>query len=562
MATRDTKAPRNRVSDSDPAQTDAEMYFQIEALKRAALAARTDSEAATLTGRIIALTNRYKARFGIDVPTSPIGQALELDRGYRVRPHLKYLSDRLFNAVVDVENGINRQIVTSMPPRSGKSYLTSQYMPIWLLRRHPDWSIVMTSFDGGLTTGWARSVRRIIEERPDLGIVLKDDAGAGGRWETVEGGGMYTVGIGGALTGRGAKVLLIDDPIGDFASAHSLRHRDALWNWWLSVAQTRLEPPYLVCTTMTRWHSDDFVGRLLSEDFEGDPEEWEKIVFPAIAEGEDILGRSEGDPLLSPIVDESREESLERWGKTRANVGEYTWAGMYLQRPAPAKGAIFDSGWWRFWTCDPNRATEDGRVRYLNPDTDLTGADWLDSWDLNFDRDGDYVVGQRWAKHKANRFLLAQTRGRWAFTKTLQMMRAWSERTSPWGTHVNRRLVEKKANGAAAIDVLREEIAGLKPISPTASKEIRARAVTPEIESGNVYLPHPQDPGNEWVLDLLSELRNFPHDVNDDQVDSLTQALNYMRGAGGGGITKPTGPNAWHRPTSLTGAAQSSLRRR
>jgi len=131
--------------------------------------------------------------------------------------------------------------------------------------------------------------------------------------------------------------------------------------------------------------------------------------------------------------------------------------------------------------------------------------------------------------------------------------------------------VEDKANGAAIIDTLKNEIAGLKPITPVTSKEARARAITPEVESGNVLLPHPGDPGNEWVSDLLSELRNFPHDSSDDQVDALTQALTRLRGGGKGKITVPgqnnvLGPaGGWSQALanrSITRAAYTDLNRR
>jgi predicted phage terminase large subunit-like protein len=392
---------------------------------------------------------------------------------------------------------------------------------------------------------------------------------------------MYSVGVGGPLTGRGARVLVIDDPVSDFVAAHSPRIRQNLWDWWLSVAQTRLEPPYLVMVTMTRWHEDDFVGRLFNEEYEGDPKDWERIVIPALAEKDDILGRAVDEPLLSPIIDEDLDAATRRWEQTKINVGSYTWFGMYQQRPAPPKGAIFDAGWWKFWTWDPEKVQSDGRVVLLDPGT-ITGGEWLDSWDLNFDSEGDYVVGQRWVKVAANRFLLDQVRGRWAFTETLRKMQRWAGidpsgqndplefdpydiNQNPWGQNVHLRLIEKKANGAAAINVLKDKISGLKPINPTMNKEVRARSVTPEVESGNVYLPHPSDPGNEWVTDLLSELRNFPHDANDDQVDALSQALMYFRPSGKGQITNPASQRQaqrFQRPRSLTEAARSDLSRR
>jgi predicted phage terminase large subunit-like protein len=153
------------------------------------------------------------------------------------------------------------------------------------------------------------------------------------------------------------------------------------------------------------------------------------------------------------------------------------------------------------------------------------------------------VVGQRWVRYQANRYLVSQKRGRWSFTKTIAEMLLWAQTDNPsvslCGHLVHQRLIEEKANGAAIIDVLKEKIAGLKPVNPTISKEARARAVTPECESGNGFLPHPGDPGNEWVTDFLSELRDFPHGAADDQVDGLSQGLTGLRDPGRGLVTVP-----------------------
>jgi predicted phage terminase large subunit-like protein len=464
-----------------------------------------------------------------------------------------------------------------MPPRAGKSTLLSLYSPLWLLRRHPEWKLVTASHDGSLTGGWARQTRRLIESKPDLGIAIAKDGGAGTIWSTVEGGGLFATSTRGALTGRGARVLIIDDPVKDFVEAHSLLMRQNLWDWWLSVALTRLEPPYLVIVVMTRWHEDDFIGRLLSNDTEGDPKQWERISLPAIADKQDDpLDRLEGEPLFSPLIDETTAQALDRWAEVKRTVGTYTFSAMYQQRPAPAKGAIFDSGWWRFWTTNQSRETDDGRVTYLDPSA-IIGGQWCDSWDMAFKgvSDSDWVVGQRWVRLRGNRYLVAQVRGRWSFTQTISAMKRWaatnSPFTSPCGDKVHERLVEDKANGPAIIDTLRDEIAGLKPITPVTSKEARARAVTPECESGNVFLPHPGDPGNEWVTDLLSELRNFPHDSSDDQVDALTQALTRLRTDGKGQITIPGRSNllgpagGWSAALanrSITAAAKTDINRK
>lgn len=528
-----------------PKLTRDEVRQRVAELKALAATVKSEAEAREIISRISSLVRKYRLQNGIGTAPSPIDMAQKVNRDYQVRPHLQLLSDEVLAAVQDVERGHDVKLAVSMPPRAGKSTMTSLYNPLWMLQRHPEWKIVMTSYDPGLTTAWAREIRHQIEDRPEIGVALKRDGGAGGRWQTQEGGGMYSVGIGGALTGRGARVMIIDDPVADFVAAHSPRIRQNIWNWWLSVAQTRLEPPSLVIVVMTRWHEDDFVGRLLSSEHEGDPKEWRQIVLPAIADtANDALGREEGQPLYSPLLVEDEVAAIQRWDKVKEAVGTYTFSAMYQQRPAPQAGAIFDTSWWRYWTNDPARATDDGRVVYLEPGG-LIHARWIDSWDFAFKGSvgSDWVVGQRWAKEGANRYLIAQKRDRMTFTQTIKAMEDWSHHDnpslSPYGHFVHERIIEDKANGPAVIDVLRDSISGIKAVSPNISKEGRARIVTPEIESGNVFLPHPNDPGNEWVQDLMSELRNFPYDAHDDQVDTLTQALGELRDTGWGQVIVP-----------------------
>jgi len=150
-----------------------------------------------------------------------------------------------------------------------------------------------------------------------------------------------------------------------------------------------------------------------------------------------------------------------------------------------------------------------------------------------------------------------------------QWVRTDDDYASPYGRYVHDRLIEDKANGSAIIDTLKEFVAGLKPINPSIGKVARARAVTPECESGNVYLPLPSDEGNEWVQDLLSEIRNFPHDANDDQVDTLVQALAYLRDSGRGGLTVPGGATSrprrgqsWQVPRDIARTALRDATRR
>lgn len=480
----------------------------------------------------------------------PLEQAQALDPLYRERSHLRYLSDRLRLAVEEVERGQSRYMVVSMPPRTGKSQLSSVYLPIWLLSLHPDWPVGLISYDPSLAVKWGRDIRQLAEEKSStLGIKLARDAGAAAEWQTTEKGGVLSRSHGQSITGRGFKVLIVDDAVKDFADAHSQTKRDALWDWWTANAITRQNGPWLVVFIGTRWHEDDILGRLVSPEYDGDPDMWEVIKFPAIAEDTDVLGRSPGEPLISPLLDETPEQALQRWAGVKRAVGTYNWSALYQQNPSPSKGMIFDVDWWRFWTTNPAHAsrTEDGeldpngKVLLLDPEKDLDHARWTDSWDMAFKAtsSSDYVVGQRWAQVRARRYLMMQVRGRMTFTSTLSKMKAWCSPESLYGRRVHERLVEDKANGTAVLDTLREEVSGLVPVNPTESKEARARATTPEAEAGNVVLPFPGDPGNEWVAELLSELREFPTGVHDDQVDALTQYLNKVRTPVQGSVVNP-----------------------
>lgn len=480
-----------------------------------------------------------------EMPTSPAGQALELDEGYQVVPHLAYLSERLQAAVADVERGISRKLLVAMPPRHGKTEMVSVYLPLWLLRRNHKLKVGIISHSPNLAAVWGRRIRRMVERHgAQLGLSIAPDAGAVSEWETPEGGGVTSRSIGQALAGVGFNVLIIDDPTRDFAAAHSSAARQSVWEWYTANATTRLEPPSLVIVVQTRWHQDDLTGRLLSHDHEGDPEEWEQIIIPAIAETDDVLGREVGEPLRSPLVpEETREQAVARFTQIKRDVGSYTWAALYQQSPSPAQGAIFNIGWWRYWTLDPAKATEDGRVRLIDADL-LRRGRVIDSWDATFKdtASSDYVVGQRWARVGPDRFLLAQSRDRRSFVATIAEMRDFF--TAGLGALLaHTHLIEDKANGPAIISVLNEEVSGLKPVNPRGSKEARARAITPEIESGHVYLPLPPAAGVPgefaWVHDFLAEARSFPTGEHDDMIDAMSQALDELRESGASVISNP-----------------------
>lgn len=426
---------------------------------------------------------------------------------YLPRTHTTHLASVLTQAVEDAENGKDVRIVVELPPGEGKSSICSIAFPLFALSRNPGWEIASVSAEASLATKWSRDCQRAVVEGQVPGVQASKVTTAVTEWETTRGGSFLARGVGGAITGRRVRVLIIDDPVKNLADAHSKVQRETLWDTWQSVLKTRMRPGSVVVLVQTRWHEDDLAGRLLQT---GD---WIEVRFPAIADHDDAIGRKPGEPLLSPMVDETPEQALERWAQVRAEVGTYVWDALYQQRPAPPGGAVFKTDWWGH---TPPPETFDRLVT---------------SWDLTFGSEtGDYVVGQVWGQKAAHCWLLDQVRGRWPFTEQVRQIEALAQRWPDVTAH----LVEKAANGAAALDTLTRKIPGMIPVKPNGSKEIRAQAVAPFVEAGNIHLPD----AAWWLDDFHSEVAGFPSSApHDDIVDAMTQALDWLRVPRSGTIT-------------------------
>jgi hypothetical protein len=226
-----------------------------------------------------------------------------------------------------------------MPPRHGKSELVSRYFPAWYLGTFPDRRVILAGYEADFAAGWGGKARDLLDQHgAAFGVRVRAESSARHRWDiTGHSGGMLTAGVGGPLTGRGADVLIIDDPIKNAEEAHSATYRERAWDWYRSVAYTRLEPRGGVILIATRWHDDDLVGRVL----QAEPDRWRVLSLPAVAEEADPLGRRAGEalwPVRYPI------SALEA---TRRVVGEYWWSAQYQQRPSPAGGGIFKRSWFR-----------------------------------------------------------------------------------------------------------------------------------------------------------------------------------------------------------------------
>ena len=416
-------------------------------------------------------------------------------------------ADRFLAEVVQRQSP---RLILTAPPQHGKSELISRRLPAFALGRHPDLKIIATSYSGDRALDFSGDIQRIMDSDayhtvfPQTRIVgqfakIGEAKRTAALFEVVGHRGRYrAAGIGGGITGEPADILIIDDPIKDFAEAMSDTIRESVWNWLTSTAMTRLQEGGGVIVMATRWHLDDPIGRLL----ERQPGRWKLVNFRAIAEEDEPPYRLAGEAL-----------SVERFGldsiiqiRDGGAMNSYQWAALYQQRPSPVGGGIFKRDDWRFYNQPPSHFDE-----------------VLQSWDCAFKdkSSSDYVVGQVWGRKAADKFLLDQVRGHFSFSATIAAVRSLSAK---W-PQAHRKLVEDKANGTAVIDTLKHEISGILAVEPEGGKEARAHAVSSDIESHNVYLPA----GASWVHDFIEECAAFPASAHDDQVDAMTQALTRMR---------------------------------
>lgn len=268
-----------------------------------------------------------------DWKLTPATLAYKLSRGQWIpSKHLLYISKLVAHAIAKG----NGRLIISAPPRHGKSQLIDIYTPVWILERFPRFNVILASYGADLSENFARQARDIISDNQDaLNVRLRRDSNRVSFFVTEDDGSMASVGLGGAITGRGAHVLLIDDYIKEYKEALSPTYRDTVWNWFVTTAYTRLEPGGTVIIIATRWHSDDLIGRIL-KNFPG---QWQNIVLPAEAEANDVLGRQLGEPLFPeryPL--ESLHEKLEV-------LGSAFYQALYQQRPVDEAKKISDGAW-------------------------------------------------------------------------------------------------------------------------------------------------------------------------------------------------------------------------
>lgn len=272
-----------------------------------------------------------------------ISFCIHSDRHYDPNWHHELLGE----ALQKVESGEIDRLLITMPPRHGKSEMTTIKFPAWFVGRHPEKSVITASYSGDLAVNFGRKVRNLVDSRPYKDVFqteLAEDSKSAGTWHTKEGGSYNAAGVGGAITGKGAHVFIIDDPYKNREDAESEVWRDTVWNWYSSVVYTRLEEQGAIILIQTRWQEDDLAGRLLREG----NDKWVHLNFPAVAE-ENEKFRKIGDPLW---IKKYNKEALER---IKQNIGVYDWSALYQQSPTNRESREFKEEWLKYYNEDPSR---------------------------------------------------------------------------------------------------------------------------------------------------------------------------------------------------------------
>lgn len=422
---------------------------------------------------------------------------------YRPAPHNLLISEELEK----IESGENDRLMIFMPPRHGKSMTVTETFPSYFVGRDQHRRIIEISYNNTFAKKFGKKNRdKVRNYGPDIfNVELDPENGGATNWGINNAmGGMLSSGVGGTITGEGADLLLIDDPIKNRAEANSETYRNNLWNEYSDTVRTRVHANGKIILIMTRWHEDDLAGRILYAE----PGRWKVLRLPALCEEpeKDPLGRRKGDPLWPQGgYNKAYFEDL------RNTMPEQSFAALYQQRPSPEEGNILKRSWWNYYNeMNINRFE---RV--------------IQSWDCAFKDadDSSFVVGQLWGKIGANIFLIDQTRAHMDFGATVKAIRDFSKR---W-PEASAKYIEDKANGPAVISTLKNNLPGIIPVQTGSdSKAARAYSTQPYLQAGNVYVPNPRN--KPWVDEFIEECAVFPNGAFDDQVDCFTQACNKLFG--------------------------------
>jgi predicted phage terminase large subunit-like protein len=420
--------------------------------------------------------------------------------------------EKMARAFERVANGDIKRLIINMPPRHTKSEFASYLLPAWFLGRFPHKKVIQTSHTAELAVGFGRKVRNLVDSeayrRLFPAVELQSDSKAAGRWNTNHGGDYFAIGVGGAVTGKGADILIIDDPHSEQEATIAETNPevyDKTYEWYTSGPRQRLQPGGAIVVVMTRWSKKDLTGQVVKAAAQRQGEDWEVIDFPAILPS--------GEPLWPEFW------KLEELEALRTELPNAKWQAQYMQQPTSDVSAIIKREWWQWWEDDSP------------PFCDFL----IQSWDTAFLKTerSDYSACTTWGvfyapdtngREQANIIALNAFKKRMEFPELKQ--RAYEE-WREW--EPDSLIVEAKAAGSPLIFELRAMGIPVQEYTPSKGNDKIARlnAVADIFASGRVWVPR-----THWAEELVEEVASFPSGEHDDLVDSLTQALLRFRRGG------------------------------
>ena len=411
----------------------------------------------------------------------------------------------------EIAEGKIKRLIINMPPRHTKSEFASFLLPAWFLGKYPQKKIIQTSNTAELAVGFGRKVRNLVSSEQYHKIFpnvnLRSDSKAAGRWATNQNGEYFAIGVGGTVTGKGADLLIIDDPHSEQEAALASGDPtvfDRVYEWYTSGPRQRLQPGGAIVVVMTRWSKRDLTGRIVqsSIDREGN-DEWEIIDFPAIMPS--------GNPLWPQFW------SIEELEALRSELPASKWNAQYQQSPTSEEGAIIKREWWQIWEKE-----DPPRCEYI-----------IQSWDTAFTKNerSDYSACTTWGvfymnenENDAHIILLDAFKRRMEFP---ELKKVAFDTYKEWEPDAF--VVEAKASGAPLIYELRAMGIPVQEFTPSRGndKMVRINSISDLFASGKVWAP-----GTRWADEVIEEMAAFPNSDHDDLVDSTTQALIRFRKGG------------------------------
>jgi predicted phage terminase large subunit-like protein len=412
----------------------------------------------------------------------------------------------------EVANGTCKRLIINMPPRHTKSEFASYLLPAWFLGKFPHKKIIQSSNTAELAVGFGRKVRNLVDgdayAKVFPNVSLRHDSKAAGRWSTNANGEYFAIGVGGTVTGKGADLLIIDDPHSEQEAALAAQDPavyDKVYEWYSSGPRQRLQPGGAIVIVMTRWGKRDLTGQVIKASAQRGGDQWDVVEFPAIL------------PSGSPLWPEFW--SFKELIALKEELPNPKWQAQYQQDPTSESSAIVKREWWQIWEGDSP------------PSVSMI----IQAWDTAFEKNtrADYSACTTWGVfehpdnngvYQANLILLNAFRDRLEFPELKKRVLEQYKEWNPDGL-----MIEKKASGAPLIYELRSMGVPVQEFTPTRGNDkiTRLNAVADLFASGRIWIPN-----TNWAEEVVDEVASFPAGEHDDYVDSVSLALMRFRQGG------------------------------